>query len=206
MLFAPQLVLTVFYEGDTYKQIGAVPVQEYAVVFGAYVYADHTLSDAAIERIEAAVQLYHQGRVQRLFVSGTDRSNHQAEEMARYAQSRGVAEKDIIIDGMGIDTHDTCQHFADIAEAGVLISQGYHLPRAMYMCERDGVEVVGLAVNRTGILSQRGNNVLAVYSTRGARFVRESLLTWAFLLGIYDHVSNEAERQEQSSAPDLHCP
>lgn len=93
LLFAPQLVLTACYEGDIYRQIGAVPVQEY--------------------------------------------------------------------------------------------------------------EVVGLAVNRTGILSRRGNNVLAVYSTRGARFVRESLLTWAFLLGIYSHVSDEAEWQEQSSATDL---
>jgi vancomycin permeability regulator SanA len=201
LFFAPQLVLTVLYGGDTYAQVSAVPVREYGVVFGAYVYPDHTLSDAAMERMEAAVQLYHQGRVRKLFVSGTNSSNRQADEMAQYAQRRGVPEQDIIIDGMGIDTHDTCRHFAGIAKAGVLISQGYHLSRAMVMCERDGVQAVGLAVNRAGILSHRGDNALAVYSTRVVRFLRESLLTWSFLLGIYDRVSNEAEMREQGLAP-----
>jgi vancomycin permeability regulator SanA len=202
LLFAPQLVLAVLYEGDIYGQVEIVPTREYAVVFGAYVHPDHTLSDAAMERMEAAVQLYHQGRVQKLFVSGTNRSNNQAEAMARYAQDRGVAEEDIIVDGMGIDTHDTCRHFAGIAEAGVLISQGYHLPRAMYMCEREGVEVVGLAVNRTGILPKRGESRLAVYSTRIGRVAREAVLTWLFVLGIYDDISNEAELEEQGLAPD----
>ena len=201
LLFLPQLVLSIFYNRVIYGQPADVPAREYAVVFGAYVNVDHTLSDAALERIEAAVQLYQQGRVRSLFVSGTERSNNQAEEIAQYARSRGVAEEDIIVDGMGIDTHDTCRHFASIAAEGVLISQGYHLPRAMYMCEREGVEVVGLAVNRMGILSERGDHLLAVYSTRVQRFVRESLLTWSFILGIYDRVSNEAEAQEQGVAP-----
>jgi vancomycin permeability regulator SanA len=201
LFFLPQLVLSILYSSVIYGQAGDVPVREYAVVFGAYVNADHTLSDAALERVEAAVRLYEQGGVQGLFVSGTDRSNNQAEEMAQYARNRGVAEEDIIIDGMGIDTHDTCRHFGRIAGEGVLVSQGYHLPRAMYMCEREGVEVVGLAVNRMGILSERGGSLLAIYSTRVQRFVRESLLTWSFMLGIYDRVSNEAEVQEQGLAP-----
>jgi vancomycin permeability regulator SanA len=77
-----------------------------------------------------------------------------------------------------------------------MITQGYHLPRTMYMCEREGVDSVGLAVNRLGLLATRGDSTLAVYGTRVSRFVRESLLTWAFVLGIYDRISNEAEGME----------
>jgi SanA protein len=193
LLFAPQLLLVARYSGRTYTRIEDVPLTTYAVVFGAYVHADGTLSDAALERTEAAVRLYHHGRVERLFVSGTGRSNDQAQAMARYAQERGVPTEHILVDGLGIDTHDTCRHFAPLGSPGVLVSQGYHLPRAMAMCERDGAAVTGMAANHLDILPSRGSNRVAIYATRAQRFVRESLLTWSYVLGIYDRISREAE-------------
>jgi vancomycin permeability regulator SanA len=119
--------------------------------------------------------------------------------MAQYAQKRGVAIEDVVVDGLGIDTHDTCRHFSEMTGAGVLVSQGYHLPRAMYMCERDGIEVNGLAVNHLGVLTERGSSRLAVYGTRVSRLVRESVLVWSYMLGIYDRISNEAEAVGQVS-------
>lgn len=196
LIFLPQLLLIARFSSDIHGRLDRVPPSEYGIVFGAYVEEDRTLSDAARERIEAAARLYHRGKVQALFISGDNRSNGQADVMAQCAQSRGVSEEDITVDGLGIDTHDTCRHFAEVASEGILITQGYHLPRAMYMCEGDGVEVVGLAVNRLGILSSRGDNVAAVYATRVSRFLRESGLSWLFILGIYDRVSDEAEALE----------
>jgi SanA protein len=196
LLFAPQLLLVARYSGRTYARIEDVPPTTYAVVFGAYVHADGTLSDAALERTEAAVRLYHHGRVERLFVSGTGRSNDQALVMAHYARERGVPAEHILVDGLGIDTHDTCRHFAPLGAPGVMVSQGYHLPRAMAMCERDGAAVTGLAANHLDILASRGSNRVAIYTTRAQRFARESLLTWSYLLGIYDRISREAEELE----------
>jgi len=196
LVFAPQLLLTAQADGRIYSQVLDMPAREYGVVFGAYVLEDQSLSDAARERIEAAIQLYHQGKIQRLFISGDNRSNQQADAIAMYAQKHGVAASDIVVDRLGIDTHDTCRHFAKVASEGILITQWFHLPRAMYMCERDGVAVVGLAVNRLGMLAARGDNATMVYATRLSRFVRESLLTWLFILGVYDRVSNEAELLE----------
>ena len=83
-----------------------------------------------------------------------------------------------------------------MASEGILLTQEYHLPRATYMCERDGVEVIGMAVNRLGILDRRGENPVAVYGTRVSRFLRESALSWLFVLGIYDRISDEAETME----------
>jgi len=196
LVFAPQLLLTAQADGRIYSQVQDMPAREYGVVFGAYVFADQSLSDVTRERIEGAIQLYHHGKIQRLFISGDNRSSQQAEAIARYAQDHGVVASDIIVDRLGIDTHDTCRHFAKVASEGILITQEFHLPRAMYMCERDGVDVMGLAVNRLGVLAVRGDSTLVVYATRLARLVRESLLTWLFILGVYDRVSNAAELLE----------
>jgi vancomycin permeability regulator SanA len=196
LFFAPHVALILHYDAIIYEQIQDVPPHEYAVVFGAYVEADGTLSDAALERVEGAVLLYQDGRVLKLFVSGTNRSNEQAQMMALHAMRRGIPEGDILVDGLGIDTHDTCRHFARVAQEGVLVTQRYHLPRAMYFCERDGVEVVGLAPNHLPILPERGSNLPAIVFTRVGRSFSESWLTWSFLLGIYDRVSQEAEALE----------
>ncbi len=196
LLFAPQLTLTVYYQARIHRQINDIPILEYGVVFGAYVREDGTLSDAALERIEAAVLLYQERKIKKLFVSGTNRSNAEAEVMAQYAQSRGVMMEDIMIDGLGIDTHDTCRHFSEVGKEAILISQGYHLPRTMYMCKRDRVAGVGLAANGLNILLKRGDNLIDIYGTRTQRFVRESVLTWSYILGVYDLMSQEAEGQE----------
>ncbi len=193
LFFGPQLALVARFAGRIYADPREVPPAGYAAVLRAYVLEDGTLTDAALERTEGGVRLYREGRAARLFVSGDNRSHDQAEAMAGYARERGVAAEDVVVDPLGIDTHDTCRHFAAIAGEGVIVTQGYHLPRTMYMCESDGVEVVGLAVNRMDILSSRGSNLAAIYATRAGRFVREAGLTWLFLLGLYDRISQDAE-------------
>ncbi len=199
VIFTPELLLIARFSPHIYDRIDAVPFSRYAVVFGAYVNEDGTLTDAALERTEAAVQLYQAGRVEKLFISGTNSSNRQADVMARYAEDRGIPAGDILVDGLGIDTHDTCRHIAALATEGVIVTQEFHLPRAMYMCERSGVKSVGIAIDRLGILSSRGGNVLEIWATRGIRVVKESLLTWGFVLGIYQRSSLEAERIEKQT-------
>lgn len=196
LLLAPQLVLVARSADQMHRRLGDVPPQRYGVVFGAYVNDDHTLTDAARERVEAGVLLYHQGKISRLFVSGDNRSNEQADAIAQYALRRGVAAEDVVVDRLGIDTHDTCRHLAGLSTEGLLLTQGYHLPRALYMCERDGLRVEGLAVNRLGLLAERGSGPVAVWTTRTVRFAREAAMTWSFVLGLYDKVSDEAERLE----------
>jgi fumarate hydratase class II len=59
------------------------------------------------------------------------------------------------------------------------------------------VEATGLAANRLHILRERGDSISAIYGTRVARFAREAALTWLFLLGVYDRISDEAEALER---------
>lgn len=196
ILFAPQIWLKIKYKDLIYGQIDAIPPQEYAVVFGAWVRDDYSLSDVTRERVEAGVRLYKAGKVKKLFISGDNRSNRQAEAMAEYAVTNSVDPNDIITDKLGIDTNDTCKHFAKIGEKAILITQSYHLPRTLLMCKTSHIDALGLAVDKLDILSSRGDNLLHIHATRAWRSTRESVLTWLFLLGIYDRLSTEAETLE----------
>jgi vancomycin permeability regulator SanA len=172
-LFAPQISFRIRYKDKIYNRIEATPAQEFAIVFGAWVNEDHSLT-------------------------GDNRSNQQADEMANYAVEHGVNFNDIIVDKLGIDTNDTCKHFAKIGRKAILVTQGYHLPRTMLMCETSKIDVMGLAADKLGILESRGDNLLQIYTIRTGRSFREAVLTWYFLLGIYDKLSTEAELIEQT--------
>jgi vancomycin permeability regulator SanA len=198
ILFAPQVWLKIKYKDLIYGQTDTIPAREFAVVFGAWVKEDHSLSDVTRERVEAGVRLYKFGKVKKLFISGDNRSNQQAEAIANYAILNGVNPNDIVIDKLGIDTNDTCKHFAKIGGTAVLVTQGYHLLRAMLMCERSKIDVLGLAAEKLNILSRRGRNLFQIYAVRTWRSTREAALTWSFLLGIYDRLSTEAENIEKT--------
>ena len=192
----PQVWITLAFRPQIFTAIEMAPAQDYAIVFGAQVYADFSLSDVTRERIEAAIQLYEQKQVQKIFISGDNRHNQEAEAIAWYAEQKGVPVQALVIDRLGIDTHDTCRHFAKLASRAVLVTQEFHLPRAIYLCEQEGIQVTGLAVNRLKIIQVRGSNSIEIYMIRTTRYIREAGLTWAYVLGLYDRLSNEAEQLE----------
>ncbi len=184
----------------------AIPFQkyEYAIVFGAGVASTGELSDIVRERDDAAIALYQQDKVEKLYVSGDNRHFYQAQTMAEYAIKAGVSRNDVIVDKLGIDTHDTCRHFANdptIANdaQALLVTQEFHLPRAMLMCRNEGVTNAGLAVNQLGLLEERASSPYDLYITRSNRFLREAALTWMYRLGIYDFFSVEAEKIEENN-------
>ncbi len=199
VLFTPQIWLKIKYRNLIYDRVDSIPARDFAVVFGAWVNEDHSLSDITRERVEAGIDLYRSKKVKKLFFSGDNRSNQQAEEMASYAIRRGVDPNDILVDKLGIDTNDTCKHFAEIGLNGVLVTQAYHLPRTMLMCETSKINITGLAADRLGILESRGDNPIQIYTTRIWRLCREAVLTWSFLLGIYDRLSTEAEMLQKGN-------
>jgi vancomycin permeability regulator SanA len=197
-LFLPQAALVWRSRGRVYARIEDVPRAEYGVVFGARVEDDGRLSPAAWERVEAGVRLYQAGKVSKLYLSGDNRHNREVLAMQRQAESRGIPPEAIVLDLFGIDTHDTCRHLKrDGISPAILLTQSFHLPRAMYMCDSEAVNSMGLAVNRLELLPSRGRSKFQVYSTRAARTVREALLTWSYLLGLYDRLSNDAEKMNQ---------
>lgn len=193
---APRVIVALWYQSRIFTAAATVPPHIYGVLFGAYVNGDGSLTDVTKERADAAALLYHSGTIQRIFVSGTERDNHQTTAIATYLKQQGVPTAALTLDELGIDSGDTCRHFTAIADQGLLISQGYHLPRVLWLCQREGVKAEGITVNRLGLLEVRGRNLFVIFFTRTGRFLREAGLTWVMLLGLDGHFSQEAESLE----------
>lgn len=128
-----------------------VPADRVAIVFGAAVYENGRLSSVLRDRMETAVVLYQDGKVQKILVSGDNRFAEYDEPgaMMDYAIERGVHPDDIQPDYGGRRTYDTCYRAREIfqLDSAVLVTQRFHLPRALFTCQRLGIEAVGVAAD-----------------------------------------------------------
>jgi vancomycin permeability regulator SanA len=150
VLIPPALIA---YVGATtrphcYTDVSQVPPEQVALVFGAGVYPDGRLSRMLADRVRAAANLYHKRRVQKLLMSG-DNSTLEYNEVAamqRYAIELGVAAEDITLDYAGFSTYESCYRAREIfgVRRAVVVTQSYHLPRAVYTCQQLNIETTGL--------------------------------------------------------------
>ena len=132
-----------------------IPVEEpprIAVVFGAGVTKDGKLSYALYDRVITAVELYRAKRVKKLLMSGDNSVEDYDEPTAMKVQAMklGVPEEDIILDFAGRRTYDSCYRAKEIfaVEKAILVTQEFHQPRAIYLCENAGIDSVGITANR----------------------------------------------------------
>jgi SanA protein len=143
--------LTSRYEGRILVRVEDVPEKPVALVFGAGYWPDGTPSDVMKDRVEAAVDLYRAGRVRKVLFSGDNRfiDYNEPGKMREYALSLGLPAEAIALDYAGRRTYDTCYRARDVfgLHEVVLVTQRYHLPRALYICERLGLNAVGYAAD-----------------------------------------------------------
>ena len=129
-----------------------VPAERVAIVFGAAVYRNGRLSPMLQDRVDTAIELYQAGKVARLLFSGDNRDPYYDEpgRMRDYAVARGVPAGVIELDAAGLRTYDTCyraQHIFGV-ERAILVTQAFHLPRALFTCDSLGLAVVGVTADR----------------------------------------------------------
>ncbi len=152
------LYLTAQIKISSYKkyiitEIDSVPTSSVALIFGAGVRPNGTLSDALEDRVLTGIDLYKEEKVKKLLMSGDNgrKTYDEVTAMKKFAVEKGVPEEDIVLDYAGFDTYDTCyraREIFDLKKDVVLISQSFHLPRALYVCRRLGVESIGLTADR----------------------------------------------------------
>jgi len=134
--------------GQRYTEIERVPPARVALVFGAGLRPDGRPSRMLAERVRAAATLYEAGRVQKLLLTGDNSSvaYNEVAAMQRYALELGVPATDMTLDYAGFSTYESCYRARDIfgVEQAVLVTQRYHLPRAVYTCRALGIDAVGL--------------------------------------------------------------
>ncbi|GAA3063841.1 SanA/YdcF family protein [Streptomyces glomeratus] len=136
--------------GDRLRTTADVPRTEVAVVFGAGLW-DGEPSPYLARRLDAAAQLYRAGRVRVVLVTG-DNSRTDYDEpdaMRSYLTRHGVPDERIVSDYAGFDTWDSCVRTRKIfgVDRAVLISQGFHIRRAVALCQAAGVTSYGVGVD-----------------------------------------------------------
>ncbi|MFB8243530.1 vancomycin high temperature exclusion protein [Streptomyces sp. NPDC055952] len=127
-----------------------VPRTDVAVVFGAGLWGGEP-SPYLAHRLDAAAGLYREGKVRVVLVTG-DNSREDYDEpdaMRAYLTRHGVPDGRIVSDYAGFDTWDSCVRAKKIfgVDEAVLISQGFHIRRAVALCRAAGVESYGVGVD-----------------------------------------------------------
>ncbi|MFD3522796.1 vancomycin high temperature exclusion protein [Streptomyces sp. NPDC058653] len=131
------------------RTVADVPEHEVAVVFGAGLRGEAPTPYLA-HRLDAAVELYERGKVKVVLVTG-DNSREEYDEpdaMRTYLTARGVPDDRIVSDYAGFDTWDSCVRAKKIfgVERAVLVTQGFHVRRAVALCRAAGVDSYGVGV------------------------------------------------------------
>lgn len=129
------------------ENVEYVPV---AIVFGAGLTIHNTPSDALMDRLTIAAQLYDRGLIDRLLVSGDNptQAYNEPEVMKQtLIHDFGIPEDSIFPDYAGRRTYDTCRRARELwgIEKAILVTQGYHLSRAIWTCEALGIESTGIS-------------------------------------------------------------
>jgi SanA protein len=129
----------------------SVPQRPVAIVFGAQIYGSGRLSAMLRDRVSVGAALYHAGRVQALLFTGdnSERAYNEPEAMRQYAMELGVPYEAIVLDYAGFNTYDSCYRARDIfqVDQAILVTQDFHLDRALLICNALGVESVGVAAD-----------------------------------------------------------
>lgn len=149
--FAWQSWVTWRYQDSLYT-VETVPHQRVAIVFGARIYSETRLSAMLLDRVDTAVDLYQAGKVDKLLLTGDNSSVYYDEPsaMMAHAISRGVDPADIQPDYGGRRTYDSCYragHVFQVTDA-TLVTQAFHLPRALLLCSNLGLNSVGVPADR----------------------------------------------------------
>ena len=123
-----------------------------AIVFGAGLNRSGGPTPVLYDRVATAVDLYQRGLVDKLLLTGDNRfeNYNEPEAMRQTALQLGVPDRDLVLDYAGRRTYDSCYRAREIfgVERAILVTQAFHLDRAMYLCASFGIDTIGVMADR----------------------------------------------------------
>jgi SanA protein len=139
-------------KGEATSVIADVPHAQVAIVPGAQVRTDGTMSGMLAERVSQAAALYKAGKVDRILVSGDHHSwaYDEPDTMRKSLVAAGIPKHVIFEDHAGFDTWASmvrARKIFDVSSA-VVVTQGFHMPRALYEAHEAGLSATGLTADR----------------------------------------------------------
>ena len=133
------------------KHLNQLPTLQVAIIFGAGI-KNGQPSAYLSDRLDAGIQLYKAGKVQRLLLSGDNGlvEYDELEVMKNYCKDHAVDTNHIFVDYAGFDTYSTLVRAQKVFQVQnvILVSQRYHLNRALYIAKQLGINAVGFEADK----------------------------------------------------------
>ncbi|MFD6949183.1 hypothetical protein A6A08_05675 [Nocardiopsis sp. TSRI0078] len=161
------------------RGVDTVPHRPVAVVLGAAAW-DEGPSPLLARRLDLAVRLFENGRIERIIVSGDNRevSRRETDTMTEYLVRQGVPADRIDADRYGYRTWDTCVRVRGLFDvrAATMVTQSFHLPRTVALARAAGIDAVGVGDSSMG--ARRRSTVIGYAREVGAavKALRDALL------------------------------
>jgi vancomycin permeability regulator SanA len=163
------------WSADPYvRSVADVPAEPVGIVFGAAVAGDRP-SPYLSSRLDVALALWRAHKIRVFLVSG-DNSRPDYNEpraMRDYLVRHGVPDRLIVLDYAGFDSWETCDRAKRVfgVSRAVVVSQSFHVPRAVFLCRAAGIEAYGVgdgdaawAISHQEALHDHAREVLAGFS------------------------------------------
>ncbi|MBI1257961.1 MAG: hypothetical protein GC204_10855 [Chloroflexi bacterium] len=180
---APRLYSALEARGQIYT-LASVPDRPVAIAFGAEVLASGRLSAMLADRVKMAAELFQAGKVKALLFTGDNSrdSYNEPEAMRQYALGLGIPDSAIVLDYAGFRTYDSCYRARDIFKVSraILVTQDFHLDRALLICNALGIDSVGVAAD---VLRPNGYARVSLLRSEMREFPSTTLSLFDLLIG-----------------------
>ena len=132
------------------------------LVLGCKVHGDGEPSDMLEDRLLRGLELYETGAAPKLLMSGDHGQTDydEVDSMKRFAVDRGVPSENVFMDHAGFSTYESMYRARDVFQAKkiIIVTQGYHLYRAVYIARALGLEAYGVDADLRNYSGQSGRD------------------------------------------------
>ncbi|WP_261807969.1 vancomycin high temperature exclusion protein [Paenibacillus sp. N3.4] len=145
--------------------INELPNADAVLVLGAYVYPDGHVSTILHDRLETAIEVYKEDKSSKIIVSGDHgrKDYDEVNTMKQYLLKQDFKNEDVFMDHAGFNTYQSMYRARDIFKVNklIIVTQDYHLSRAVYLARKMGIEAYGVAADKNSY-----GDILKVYKAR----------------------------------------
>ena len=148
LIVAAHVTIYLATKSYIFDAVTEIPSAQAVLIPGAAIFEDGALSSIFLDRVDKAIELYKAGKVSKILVSGDNStvSYNEVNPVRLYLISQNIPDEDIFLDHAGFDTYSSMYRARDIFGVTSLIvsTQSFHLPRAVFIAHRLGMEAYGV--------------------------------------------------------------
>ncbi|MEK7093343.1 MAG: ElyC/SanA/YdcF family protein [Patescibacteria group bacterium] len=137
----------------TYVSVSDVPQAQAAIILGASIVRG-VPSPVLRSRADGAIALYDAGKVGKILMTGDNGalSYDEVTPVRKYLLEAGISAGDIFLDHAGFDTYSSMYRARNVfqADSVIIVTQDFHLPRALFIARHLGMEAYGYVAEGEG--------------------------------------------------------